>query len=436
MLGGRHAIATAVVLVLLGASAPTANATTATFTIPGQSTWPVPADVSSARFSVTGAGGGNAVVGPSTILGGRGGTTVGTLDVTPAAEYEIRIGTRGEDSDAPGTPGEGGAFGGGTAAHAGPCATFTCSGAGGGGAAIVSLGLPNNQANVLLLGAGGGGAGYDPTLTTTGGDGGGLVGQAGGTDMSCTAAAGGNQDGTTGSGQYIDGEAGQGDAGGGGGAGWRGGAGGAAAGAGEGCGGGGGSGHLAEAVRSGSFPLASNTGDASVAITYFTLTVTVSGQGSVTGTGISCGAAGTDCTESFAPGDVVSLSATPSDGMQFDGFSGACSGPTCQATVAADGTIAAAFSRPPIAPQTTISKAPPKKTTKKKVKISFTSSIAGSTFECRLDKKPFKSCSSPFTAKAKKGRHRFQVRAIGPTGLTDPTPATASWKVKKKRKNR
>lgn len=439
MVRRRLSWAAAAGVVLLGIAAPAASATTVTFTAPGGDSWIVPADTSSARFTVTGAGGGNAVVGASTVLGGRGGTTVGTLDVAPSTEYTLRIGSRGEDSDAPSTPGEGGGPGGGDGAHANSCATFTCSGAGGGGATVVSLGAPSNPANVLLLGGSGGGAGFEADLAaTTGGDGGGLVGQAGGTDGSCTAAAGGNQDGSTGSGTYIEGGDGQGDAGGGGGGGWRGGAGGAAAGAGEGCGGGGGSGYVSTVARSGSFPAASNTGDGSIAITYFTLTVTVSGHGSVSGTGISCGGALSDCTESFAPGDVVSLTATPAFGMEFDGFSGPCNGRTCQIAVAADGTIAATFSPPPVdvAPQTTITKPPPRKTRKKTVRISFASSVAGSTFQCQLDGKGFKRCTSPVRAKARKGRHRFLVRATGPTGLTDPTPAAASWQVKKPKRKR
>jgi hypothetical protein len=443
MANGWRAAAAALALILFGVAAPPASAATETFPVPGGASWIVPADTSSARFSVVGAAGGDAIVGPTTIPGGLGGTTLATLDVVPETEYTLRVGSAGEDSNAPGTPGEGGGPGGGDGANAGPCATFTCSGAGGGGGTFVSIGFPSNPANVLLVGAGGGGAGFDAGLSTRGGDGGGLTGQAGGTDGSCTAAGGGNQDGTSGSGSYAAGDDGEGDAGGGGGGGWYGGAGGEASGSGEGCGGAGGSGHLAAVVRSGSFPAATNSGDGSIAITYFTLSVTVSGQGSVSGTGISCGGAQTDCTESFAPGDLVSLTATPAAGMEFDGFSGACSGTVCQVAIAADGTVSAAFSPPdpeppPEAepPDTTITKAPRKKTRKKSVSIPFVSSPAGSTFECQLDDKGFAPCTSPFTAKVKKGKHHFEVRAIGPTGLTDATPAEASWKVKKKKKKK
>ena len=82
------------------------------------------------------------------------------------------------------------------------------------------------------------------------------------------------------------------------------------------------------------------------------------------------------------------------------------------------------------APDTTISKAPPKKTDKTKAKIKFTSSEAGSTFECKLDKGAFEACNSP--AKYKKlepGKHKFQVRAIDAAGNVDGTPAKAKWKV-------
>jgi alpha-tubulin suppressor-like RCC1 family protein len=56
-----------------------------------------------------------------------------------------------------------------------------------------------------------------------------------------------------------------------------------------------------------------------------TLTVTVSGSGSVTSVpgGISCG---TDCTEDFAPGASVTLTALVTSSSHFDGWSGDCAG--------------------------------------------------------------------------------------------------------------
>jgi hypothetical protein len=74
---------------------------------------------------------------------------------------------------------------------------------------------------------------------------------------------------------------------------------------------------------------------------------------------------------------------------------------------------------------------------KKKAPYSF-SFIADepSTFRCQLDDKPLVTCTSPFGGKVKKGTHTFSVFAVDTAGNTDPTPATATWKVKKKKKKR
>ena len=53
------------------------------------------------------------------------------------------------------------------------------------------------------------------------------------------------------------------------------------------------------------------------------------------------------------------------------------------------------------------------------------------TFQCKLDKGAFAPCTSPKTYKVKPGRHTFSVEAVAPAG-TDATPATFSFKVKKK----
>jgi hypothetical protein len=75
-----------------------------------------------------------------------------------------------------------------------------------------------------------------------------------------------------------------------------------------------------------------------------TLTVALAGTGSgtVTGTGINCGV---DCSETVAGGTVVTLTATPSGGSAFTGWSGGgCSGTgTCNVTVSAATTVTATF---------------------------------------------------------------------------------------------
>jgi hypothetical protein len=81
------------------------------------------------------------------------------------------------------------------------------------------------------------------------------------------------------------------------------------------------------------------------------------------------------------------------------------------------------------APQTTIKKGPKAKTSSTTAKFKFTSSLSGSTFECKLDKKKFKPCQSPKAyKKLKPGKHVFKVRAKK-AGVTDPTPAVRRFKV-------
>ncbi|HEX5609899.1 MAG TPA: Ig-like domain-containing protein [Solirubrobacterales bacterium] len=87
--------------------------------------------------------------------------------------------------------------------------------------------------------------------------------------------------------------------------------------------------------------------------------------------------------------------------------------------------------KPGVAPGTALTKMPAKRTRKRSAKFVFGSDQPGATFECKLDRKPFKACGSPFKKKKlRPGRHSFQVRAIGAGGLVDPTPATYRWRIR------
>ncbi len=98
-------------------------------------------------------------------------------------------------------------------------------------------------------------------------------------------------------------------------------------------------------------------------------------------------------------------------------------------------TVVAAPAPKPEIPDTILGSHPKKtiKTKKKtvKVKFSFSSPTAGATFECKLDKGAFVPCTSAKSYKVKSGKHTFAVEAVNSAG-TDPTPATFSFKVKKK----
>jgi hypothetical protein len=81
------------------------------------------------------------------------------------------------------------------------------------------------------------------------------------------------------------------------------------------------------------------------------------------------------------------------------------------------------------APETAITKEPPNRGEENKVKVKFIADEPNSTFDCRIDKKPWKSCTSPKKFKVKDGKHEFQVRAVDPTGNADLTPDRDKFRV-------
>jgi len=80
-------------------------------------------------------------------------------------------------------------------------------------------------------------------------------------------------------------------------------------------------------------------------------------------------------------------------------------------------------------PQTTIGSGPTGTVSSTSASFGFTSSEAGSTFECSLDStSAYSSCTSPkdYTALSA-GSHTFRVRAIDKAGNVDGTPASRTW---------
>jgi len=80
-----------------------------------------------------------------------------------------------------------------------------------------------------------------------------------------------------------------------------------------------------------------------------------------------------------------------------------------------------------VAPATALGKHPPKRTPQRLAKFTFASDQPGAGFECKLDKRQFKPCSSPFKRKVALGGHSFSVRAVAASGLADTTPAIYRW---------
>ena len=86
-------------------------------------------------------------------------------------------------------------------------------------------------------------------------------------------------------------------------------------------------------------------------------------------------------------------------------------------------------SRPP---NTQIDDGPPKTTSDRSVRFSFSATGASARgFECQLDGGGYGSCDSPKSYSGlEPGSHTFRVRAIGSGGARDSSPASYSWSIR------
>lgn len=80
----------------------------------------------------------------------------------------------------------------------------------------------------------------------------------------------------------------------------------------------------------------------------------------------------------------------------------------------------------PSTPNTLFKRKPRTRTTRRVAVFAFSSSQPATRYQCKLDQKPFRPCHSPMRVEVGRGRHVFEVRAIGKGGI-DPAPATFRW---------
>lgn len=444
---GWGAALAALCAMLLGA-AP-AQATTQTFLFTGaEQTFKVPGGVTSVHVVAIGGGGGS-----SSGIGGVAGQVTGDLTVTPGQTLYVEVGGRGQDG---GNGGAGGFNGGGSGA------------AGGGGASDIrtsprSAGLsPDHRLIVAAGGGGGGGAGEagpggtggaveegGEEAETSGNEGGAAGSQTEG-GVGGFGCGGNGSAGSLGEGGTGGSGAGASNSGGGGGGGYYGGGG---------CtfGGGGGGGGSSLLPFGGSQLLVGLAAEPEIQITYTLVPPSIElispteGATYVQGQAVNAvyfctppeGATVATCAGPAASGSPLDTATLGSHTFKVfaEDTDGATEAESVKYTVVAPPVKPTQTEPvvipppPPPLPETTIGTHPKGsiKTTKKKVKVkfSFSSTVAGASFECKLDKGPYEPCSSPKGYKVKLGKHKFSVQATSAAG-TDPSAATFPFKVKKK----
>lgn len=141
---------------------------------------------------------------------------------------------------------------------------------------------------------------------------------------------------------------------------------------------------------------------------------------------------GSSIERTIAPGCSTLLEGSDDTNDSAKDFSPAAPSPRNNATAPTETPCAGGSDTTP--PETEITKGPGRQTTDRTPTFKFASSEARSTFECKVDGKPFRRCSSPETLRRLSfGEHKFKVRATDPAGNTDPTPAKQGFRVKRER---
>lgn len=160
-------------------------------------------------------------------------------------------------------------------------------------------------------------------------------------------------------------------------------------------------------------------------VSYGSFTGVPGGDPSPTGTPVPGLASGTSIHRSIARGCPTLLEAADDTNDSAADFAVGPASPRSNATAPTERACAKPDTK---APDTEITKKPKKRITKRRVRIAFASSEAGSSFECKLDKGAFKPCDSPFEKGVGIGRHKFQVAATDKAGNADASPAKVKFR--------
>jgi hypothetical protein len=85
-------------------------------------------------------------------------------------------------------------------------------------------------------------------------------------------------------------------------------------------------------------------------------------------------------------------------------------------------------------PDTSFTRHPPKRTHRRKVTFRFASSLPDSSFQCSVDFRAYRDCPSPFKVRLRYGKHTVLVRSVASFGSVDTTPASVTFKIRRKRR--
>lgn len=120
------------------------------------------------------------------------------------------------------------------------------------------------------------------------------------------------------------------------------------------------------------------------------------------------------------PGQRLNIAAVLEPDVDGDGYG----------DVSQDGCPALASLQSPCpTPDTKVRHKPPALVHHSLIGFKLTSTVPGSTFECSIDARKFRTCKATFKKRFSVGPHRVKVRAVSPLGFTDASPAKVHFRV-------